>query len=195
MEFNRKSGQFYLLNEYGDLTPEEYEEAMSKTSSTLDLKSVNDLNTKEVDAILEQVIGNNDVEASVVGGSQAAVNKGLLDWDEFSFAMDFEERDMTTEEDPRYRYNDNDDFGIVHDDAPAARRHHKIHSMGSSSASEAASPEIQTVRQHVARNSHKNPSQDMGYFPKKGAFADTVAPPSFASVSPMGSSVGKTKIF
>ena len=34
MEFNRETGQFFLLNEYGDMTTEEYEQLLSSQSSS-----------------------------------------------------------------------------------------------------------------------------------------------------------------
>ncbi|KAL3904401.1 MAG: hypothetical protein SGILL_010085 [Bacillariaceae sp.] len=156
MEFNRKTGQFFLLNEYGDMTTEEYAAATSSETS------VADLDPKNENAIQEQVTGD------AVKGSN---------WNDFSFAMDFEDDNL----------GGSLGSNNIQGDAPAAAQN-KIFSMGSSnSASEAASPEIQSAHRSTNKEGQSTTR-------KSSAFAVTVAS-LFASVSPMGSSLGKKKMF
>jgi hypothetical protein len=217
MDFNLKTGKFFLLNEYGDMTSEEYEAKMLLLSSMSNDNSViafeNKLETldeENLNAVLNQVICDNDkervdVDVDLVSSLQST-------WSDYSFAMDVEEEDnaglnhgdkimigMMMES------TDNDDDSIKHDDddvvkypirpledAPVAETH-RIFSLGST-VSRVASPEVQVSR--ISRSStitNRNTSTPIRWpTTKNGRFGSTVTS-MFGTVAPMGSSVGMKK--
>jgi hypothetical protein len=101
MEWNRKTGNFYLLNEFGDMTQEEYDALTdaygSNISSAKDTIS-NDLDA--VNSVLDQVFEHDgdDVSHQIPldvreGASNGEL--GTMEWEDFAFAMDFEDDDDT----------------------------------------------------------------------------------------------------
>ena len=170
MDFNRKTGQFLLLNEFGDMTPEEYEQVVSTQPSA----SLDDLDDRQVNAIFEQVAKKGSDQEFMAVVDNDATNTV---WNDYSFAMAFDEKDMEGE-----LQNNHDSSSHPQNDDKDAPLHEHSSSISSleSSVEKAASPEVQTVR------------------PTEGVFGATVRSvfSKPGSVSPMGSSVGRnTKIF
>lgn len=198
MDFNLKTGKFFLLNEYGDMTSEEYEAKVAlKMKQNQDIKTVGDLGDDVINSVLNQVMDTKENEKV----------KGKSHWGDSSFAMDIEDEteesddivELITMEDEEENDDEEEaefdddryesfmtEFEKTQEDAPVEEETHRIFSMGSS-APKAASPEVQSSRFPRTNNKQKQPATV-----KKGGFAVAVAS-LFGTVAPMGSSVGSRK--
>mmetsp|Transcript_4415 Transcript_4415/g.8136 ORF Transcript_4415/g.8136 Transcript_4415/m.8136 type:complete len:362 (+) Transcript_4415:2-1087(+) len=99
MDFNRKTGQFYLLNEFGDLTAKEYAAmtaANSREGSTATRTSSGTLVSDS------ETVGLDDASLDYDLGAMESMETGSdwedADWREYSFAMDFTDGDYAMDD-------------------------------------------------------------------------------------------------
>jgi hypothetical protein len=186
MDFNLLTGKFFLLNEYGDMTSEEYEANQLSLSNDNSqngfVQNSDDLDEKAIVAVFNQVICDED-EESMYEGNDQLLYKIQSTWDEYSFAMDTEEDDD----------DDDDVFNYIVrplEDAPVAETHH-ILCMGSS-VLRVSSPEVQTSRISSSSiiNERNTKTPTRGVTKMKGGFATGRAVSSlFGALAPMGSNI------
>ena len=111
MEWNRKTGQFYLLNEFGDMTPDEYEAMNTMNTRPPFVSSV-----REAEEVIPAMTDNNfvtpfdevgttiktitasdfvvDFETKEMEAEASVfVEDDVKEWQDFSFAMDFDQDD------------------------------------------------------------------------------------------------------
>ncbi|KAG7361640.1 hypothetical protein IV203_036741 [Nitzschia inconspicua] len=193
MDFNLKTGKFFLLNEYGDMTSEEYE---AKSVDYLE-----NLDDGAVKAVLSQVVDEDNANDD----GDLKLNKSSK-WSQHLFAMDVEEEieeaqdavleAKVVEDNDEGKVDEVSDAQIFsnqrhsQEDAPMTETH-RIFSMGNS-VQRAASPEVQSSRHSRTSNSNKKQELRGPNTTRKGGFSVTFSS-LFGSVAPMGSSVGSRK--
>jgi hypothetical protein len=110
MEWNRKTGQFYLLNEFGDMTTEEYYNVMNQSppiQSTEDVtkfptnrfeEKTDTISSYQTDVEQHEMPLNFDIKKKDEIEEVMPIEEDTKEWSEYSFAMDFEGDNVEAEE-------------------------------------------------------------------------------------------------